>query len=365
MPKIDPSARWSCSYCTYDNFPAAIKCTLCSRKRGESHFNERQNDLIEEDTRLPVSSGESDDLLQGRWACSSCTYLNWENSLKCVMCKSERPNDFAPPSQTINSLEIKQAEEHNITANNNEKNKSISKNGQKWICPRCTFENWNKSKKCSLCFCPKTKTDESAILKTKNSQNVLNVKNSGRQRSISSFSEAIMQSIANEDEEQIIYGLATTNISKMSQIKNNLKESDWMWLSACIAVVEGEPSSVKLYLSSGGSATRKLTTDELLVLNRPGVFEVGDTLVHLAVRHHHDDLLALMLPQEVSRKAFKRMPCHVSPDLAASVRKQAMQGLRQRKADWPCYFYTDLVTFTLPGGIYSLFHQESCVHSFF
>jgi ubiquitin thioesterase ZRANB1 len=166
---------------------------------------------------------------------------------------------------------------------------------------------------------------------------------------------AAIQPITSEDEEQLIYGLSTTSISAVSQIKNNLKESDWMWLSACIGVVEGEPSSVKMFLSSGGNAARKLTSDEVLVLNRPGVFEVGDTLVHLAIRYHQDDLLTIMVPHEVSRKTFKRMPCHVSPDLAASVRKQAAQGLRQRKGDWPCYFYTDLVTFTLPGGKKLLF----------
>lgn len=359
MPKIEQNVRWSCKHCTYDNFPASAKCALCMCKR-EDDLDQNLNDCIQEES-LPESdknkcSETSDqvDLLQGRWACLSCTYLNWENSVKCVMCTNEMPNDFVPRSETIDSLAKNQPEKHDdLTVNNNEKNKSISRNKQKWTCPECTFENWNQSKKCSLCCCQKPKPDESAILKTKNSQNVLNLKRSGRQRARPMTGKSVaaaIQPITSEDEEQLIYGLSATSISTVSQIKNNLKESDWMWLSACIGVVEGEPSSVKMFLSSGGNAARKLTSDEVLVLNRPGVFEVGDTLVHLAIRYHQDDLLTIMVPHEVSKKTFKRMPCHVSPDLAASVRKQAAQGLRQRKGDWPCYFYTDLVTFTLPGG---------------
>ncbi|XP_028391070.1 ubiquitin thioesterase ZRANB1-like [Dendronephthya gigantea] len=364
MPKIEQNARWSCKYCTYDNFPASTKCTLCNSKRVDSCLNEDSMDSIDgeaapEDEKNNCSeTSDQADLLQGRWACLSCTYLNWENSLKCVMCTNERPNDFLPQATTIDSLAKNQADD--LTVNNNEKNRVISKSKPKWTCPQCTFENWNKSKKCSLCSFQKWKPDESAILKTKNSHNVLNLKNS-RQRSRPSAGKSVaaaIQPITSEDEEQLIYGLSATSISAVSkqyEIKNNLQESDWMWLSACIGVVEGEPSSVKLFLSSGGSAARKLTPNEVLVLNRPGVFEVGDTLVHLSIRYHRDDLLAIMLPHDhVSRKTFKRMPCHVSPDLAASVRKQAMQGLRQRKGDWPCYFYTDLVTFTLPGELQDL-----------
>ena len=361
MPKIEQNVnRWSCKHCTYVNYPASTKCALCMQRREDCQLNQNLNNGIEDeqvsesDENNCSETSDQVDLLQGRWACLSCTYLNWENSLKCVMCMNERPNDFVPPSKTIDSLAKNQAENHNdLTVNNNEKNKSISKNKQKWTCPQCTFENWNNSKKCSLCCCPKQKPEESSILKTKNSQNVLNLKKSGRQRArpvTGKSGAAAIQPITSDDEEQLIYGLSATSISAVSMIKNNLQESDWMWLSACIGVVEGEPSSVKMFLSSGGSAARKLTDDEVLVLNRPGVFEVDDTLVHLAIRYKRDDLLAIMLPHEVSRKTFKRMPCHVSPDLAASVRKQAAQGLRQRKGDWPCYFYTDLVTFTLPGG---------------
>ena len=381
MPKNEQNVRWSCKYCTYDNYPSAIKCTLCNAVRDRRRSLPR-SDRRTDDERYQASgkdknqrssdgkiicpnSENSAELLEGRWPCLACTYLNWENSLKCVMCSNERPNDFVPqskkstdemPARKSSGISGKNGDLADLTVNNNERNKSFSKTKQKWSCPQCTFENWAKSRKCALCSHLKPRTDDSAILITKNSQNELNLKKSGRQQARTSSNKSTameIQPISKEDEEQLIYGLAATNISNVSQqyqIRTNLRESDWLWLSACVGVVEGELTAVEQFLSTGGSPTRQLTGDEILVLNRPGVFEVGDTLVHLGIRHQQEDLLAIILPPEVSRKTFKRVPCHVSSDLAASVRKQAAQGLRQRKGDWPCYFFTDLVTFTLPGG---------------
>ena len=383
MPKNEQNVGWSCKYCTYDNFPAAKECTVCdtgrdgrvsaqssdSPKEGEKYQasgkDETQSSSDQSDGKLICPTSENSlELLEGRWACVGCTYLNWENSLKCVICSSERPNDVIPkpekssvrlPVKNSNTFSGKSDDLADLTImNNNERNKSISNNKQKWTCPDCTFDNWSKSKKCALCLHLKSKTEDSVILKSKNSQNEFNLKKSVNQRVPKGKSIAVgRQPITKEDEEQLIYGLAATNISNVShqyEIKRKMNESDWTWLSACMGVVEGERSSAERFLSCGGSPTRQLSSDEILVLNRPGVFEVGDTLVHLGIRYHREDILAIILPPEVSRKAFKRVPCQVSLELAASVRKQAVQGLRQMKGDWPCYFFTDLVTFTLPGG---------------
>lgn len=385
MPKNEHSVRWSCKSCTYDNFPSAKKCNLCYAVK-DGRISPRSSNSPKEcekyqasgKDKLQSSPGQSDDklicpspenpleLLKGRWECIDCTYLNWENSSKCVMCSSERPIDVIPqpeksnlelPTRNSSSISGKSDDLADLTLNNNERNKSISSNKQKWTCPQCTFHNWVKSSKCALCFQLKPKNEDLGIFKSKNSQNEFNLKKSGRQRARAPTGKSVAvgtQPIKKDDAEQLIYGLAATKISSVSQqyqIKRNLNESDWMWLGACVGVVEGELSAVEKFVSTGGSPTRQLTGDEILVLNRPGLFEVGDTLVHLGIRYHQEDILAVILPPGVSRKAFKRVPCQVSSELAASVRKQAAQGLRQRKGDWPCYFFTDLVTFTLPGEI--------------
>lgn len=64
-----------------------------------------------------------------------------------------------------------------------------------------------------------------------------------------------------------------------------MREADWAWLDACMGVVEGNPNPVEAYLSSGGDPTRQLTISEVNLLNRPSAFDVGHTLVHLAIRY--------------------------------------------------------------------------------
>ncbi|CAB0010640.1 unnamed protein product [Nesidiocoris tenuis] len=63
------------------------------------------------------------------------------------------------------------------------------------------------------------------------------------------------------------------------------KEVDWTWLNACKGVVDGDPAPVAAYLTSGGSPTRTLTPIEVQILSRDSAFDVGHTLVHLAIRY--------------------------------------------------------------------------------
>jgi ubiquitin thioesterase ZRANB1 len=60
--------------------------------------------------------------------------------------------------------------------------------------------------------------------------------------------------------------------------------ADWPWLDACLGVVQGDPNPVEAYLANGGDPTRQLTAAEVTLLNRPSAFDVGHTLVHLAIR---------------------------------------------------------------------------------
>lgn len=69
-----------------------------------------------------------------------------------------------------------------------------------------------------------------------------------------------------------------------SRLKQLRRHTDWCWLNACLGIVEGENASVEAYLASGGDPTRQLTHSEVLLLNRSSAFDVGHTLVHLAIR---------------------------------------------------------------------------------
>lgn len=181
-------------------------------------------------------------------------------------------------------------------------------------------------------------------------------------------------------------------------IRKDIRDADYLWLNACIGIVDGDRQAVELYLNSGGSPERQLTSTEVSVLGRPSAFECGYTLVHLAVRfrvcilpfvhesqvstHHlmisgrgqvennylmiflfqREDILAVLLSgTDVSSKNMpsnvmtKRVPSDFCPNIATYIRRHIASSIRQRKSDFPCFYInTELVTFALPSAIEEL-----------
>ncbi len=62
-------------------------------------------------------------------------------------------------------------------------------------------------------------------------------------------------------------------------------------------MVEGDLAAIEAYKSSGGDIARQLTADEVQLLNRSSAFDVGFTLVHLAIRFQRQDMLAILLTE--------------------------------------------------------------------
>lgn len=81
---------------------------------------------------------------------------------------------------------------------------------------------------------------------------------------------------------------SNTNNAELDRLRrtqcNRKRNPDWNWLNACVGIVQGDANAVETYLSSGGDPTRQLTQMECAYLNRPSAFDVGYTLVHLAIR---------------------------------------------------------------------------------
>jgi ubiquitin thioesterase ZRANB1 len=124
-----------------------------------------------------------------------------------------------------------------------------------------------------------------------------------------------------------------------------------LWLNACVGVVEGEAQAVEAYIASGGDPYRQLSHDEATLLNRPSAFQAGYTLVHLGIRFKREDMLAVLLTStESATNCTKRLPSHISPDLAADIRRLISASLRQRKGEFPCQIMSECVTFSLPTG---------------
>lgn len=304
-----------------------------------------------------------------KWSCHMCTYLNWPRAIRCTQCLSQRrtrsptesPQSSGSGSRPV-AFCVDPCEEYN------DRNK-LNTRTQHWTCSICTYENWAKAKKCVVCDHPRPNNNEAIELaETEEASSIINEQDRARWRGSCSSSNSQRRSPPTTkrdsdlqmDFQRIELAGAVgskeeleVDFKKLKQIKNRMKKTDWLFLNACVGVVEGDLAAIEAYKSSGGDIARQLTADEVRLLNRPSAFDVGYTLVHLAIRFQRQDMLAILLT-EVSQQAAKCIPAMVCPELTEQIRREIAASLHQRKGDFACYFLTDLVTFTLPADIEDL-----------
>ncbi|NWU43427.1 ZRAN1 thioesterase, partial [Hylia prasina] len=384
--------KWACEYCTYENWPSAIKCTMCRAQRPsgtiitEDPFKSGTSD-IGRDWDPTSTEGGSSPLIcpdssarprvkssysmesANKWSCHMCTYLNWPRAIRCTQCLSQRrtrsPTE-SPQSSGSGSrpgpFSVDPCEEYN------DRNK-LNTRAQHWTCSVCTYENWAKARKCVVCDHPRPNNIEAIELAdTEEASSIINEQDRARWRGSCSSGNSQRRSPPTTKRESDVkmdfqrIELAgavgskeelEVDFKKLKQIKNRMKKTDWLFLNACVGVVEGDLAAVEAYKSSGGDIARQLTADEVRLLNRPSAFDVGYTLVHLAIRFQRQDMLAILLT-EVSQHAAKCIPAMVCPEVTEQIRREIAASLHQRKGDFACYFLTDLVTFTLPADIEDL-----------
>ena len=425
--------KWTCEYCTFDNWPASKKCSLCRAPKQSQliheHAPSREQDIYKMAPLVSDQSGGSTSetghssvsLSQNcdannKWPCQTCTYLNWPKAVRCTQCLSTRAKavPVITPSSSTKPLSINvNITQSSITSGsssksrrnsprtspksaeatkslNNDKNRtagaaSPSLCGSKWTCRACTYENWPKSQKCILCGQVR-KSSPDISLSTSPAPSPGTGTPSESEASVSrpalvsptGLSSAITSHSSRSSSSENIAGShlvgataalpqqqpdrhSHTDSRKLRLLQNRLRDMDWLWLSACQAVVDGDTQPIQAFLSGGGDPARQLTQDDCTILNRPSAFEVGYTLVHLAIRFQREDMLAILLTAtDVVTKARKRVPSYVAPDIATDILRLLSTSLRQRKGDFPCYFLMEgsSSTFSLPAGNINCFKSN-------
>ncbi|KAG8435720.1 hypothetical protein GDO86_013602 [Hymenochirus boettgeri] len=377
--------KWACEYCTYENWPSAIKCTMCRAPRPssaiitEEPFKNRTPDVgsVERESGSPLICPDSSARprvkssysmeTSTKWSCHMCTYLNWPRAIRCTQCLSQRRtrSPTESPQSSGSGLRsvpapVDPCEEYN------DRNK-LNIKGQHWTCSACTYENSAKAKKCVVCDHPTSNNmDAIELANTDEASSIINEQDRARWRGGCSSSNSQRRSppMSKRDSEMDYQRIELAgavgskeelelDLKKLKQIKNRMRKTDWLFLNACLGVVEGDLSAVEAYKTSGGDIARQLSADEVSLLNRPSAFDVGYTLVHLSIRFQRQDMLAVLLT-EVSQHAVKCIPAMVCPELTEQIRREIAASMHQRKGDFACYFLTDLVTFTLPADIEDL-----------
>ncbi|XP_008312313.1 ubiquitin thioesterase ZRANB1 [Cynoglossus semilaevis] len=385
--------KWVCDYCTYENWPSAVKCTMCrahSRSLGSVITEEpyKNNPDLDSSVEWDSARTESSSSLlicpdssarprvksmsmgevATKWSCHICTYLNWPRAIRCTQCLCQRPRTSSPTESPQTSSSHSALHSPADTCEEYNDRNRLNTHQQHWTCTACTYHNWPKTVKCVVCDHPRPNIQDAIELADSAApSSMINEQDRGRWRGNCSGGQRRSPPL-NKRDDKIEMDLQTIELAaaaicnngeqevdfkKLKQIRNRMRKTDWLFLNACAGVVEGDMAAVEAYKSSGGDIARQLTASEVQLLNRSSAFDVGFTLVHLAIRFHRQDMLAILLP-EVNQQAPKCIPSMVCPELTEQIRREVAASLHQRKGDFACYFLTDLVTFTLPADIEDL-----------
>ncbi|XP_045780612.1 ubiquitin thioesterase trabid isoform X2 [Maniola jurtina] len=281
-----------------------------------------------------------------KWKCEICTYENFPLSRKCTMCRAQKPSlgeDIFKLQDGASALPTQDDCGAEAIAERLKPLRISSPQGQagasavtKWPCATCTYENWPRSLKCAMCGAPApahrphpahpTHPAHPAHPTTAGINDICN-----------------SQPTPQHDVEAN---------ARRSKRRNN---TDWIWLQACLGVVEGDAHCVDAYLSSGGDPARALTASEVALLNRASAFDPGHTLVHLAIRFQRQEILSTLLSRiSGGGPGLKRSPSYVAPDLATAIRRHISSCVRHKKGSFPCRYINEFCTFSLPSEIEEL-----------
>lgn len=164
-----------------------------------------------------------------------------------------------------------------------------------------------------------------------------------------------------------------TNELEMHQerlIRQLKRQADWIWLNAVNGVIENDLTAVELFLErANGNVARALSSNDVILLNRPSISS-GQTLIHLAIRFHRDELLSRLLAQistngiDECSSGIKCVGECVAPEIAEQIRKRFGGCLRIRKP-FGCSYVNEHATFSLPAEISILPLGKFCIRLIF
>lgn len=269
--------KWACEYCTYENWPSAIKCTMCRAQRPsgtiitEDPFKSGSSD-VGRDWDPSSTEGGSSPLIcpdssarprvkssysmenANKWSCHMCTYLNWPRAIRCTQCLSQRrtrsptesPQSSGSGSRPV-AFSVDPCEEYN------DRNK-LNTRTQHWTCSVCTYENWAKAKKCVVCDHPRPNNIEAIELaETEEASSIINEQDRARWRGGCSSGNSQRRSppTTKRDSEvkmdfqriELAGAVGTkeeleVDFKKLKQIKNRMKKTDWLFLNACVGFLK-------------------------------------------------------------------------------------------------------------------------------
>ncbi|VDD81151.1 unnamed protein product [Mesocestoides corti] len=238
-----------------------------------------------------------------------------------------------------------------------------------WSCPTCTFDNWAASVKCTQCgtSSPLPSVSRSSI-EPESSSSLTQlgfVKWTCSSCTYENWPKSKTCVMCNAPPPEAAHSVSNPNDD---------------WLSACKAVITGDDKALQSFLLSSASQgiifSRRLTSQDCLVLDQflnqsvisgatPSI-KPGLSVIDLAQICHRTDLVSLFsalspaaprtpsTPASHSGRGTKRSFCHSSSYAAKELRRLLDACVGQRRGEFPCLYLTEFGVFALPAEMTSL-----------
>uniref|UniRef100_A0A182K2P8 ubiquitinyl hydrolase 1 n=1 Tax=Anopheles christyi TaxID=43041 RepID=A0A182K2P8_9DIPT len=373
ITELDSNQRWPCTSCTYLNLPHTRRCLQCDTVRKEDQQDHQQHQqqqkvISEYDSmsehlnamnicRSGASPGD-DGIVSSSGTGSGKRNRNNSPASGGSYGSSSHANDAEPAGGKGCASDAKHSPSPVSSSPNNTMGRAVASspvNAGKWYCSVCTYENWPKSLKCSMCLHPREST--TSTVGSRSNQAAGKASPDHDENTINVASNIMVNNKRNQQFVGHADSINNMDACKQERYLQLLRrQPDWDWLNACVGIAENNIGAVEAYLECGGDPSRALTSAEAFLISRNNcAFDVGHTLIHLAIRFHRDEMLPLLLAQiSGSGPGIKRVPAYVAPDLASDIRRQFAQSLRIRKASFNCQFVNEHATFSLPADIEEL-----------
>ena len=342
-----------------------------------------------------------------KWSCPRCTYYNWPRSKVCAVCRA--PPDWVRKSnESCNNENFSKSKSPEVVSSDDgSAGSSISSNDRrnskathstsggpnsktvgsshKWQCSACTYENYWKTMKCSVCGKKRSQhsinnIDETQSGKEKisppvtlNRKNTPKGANSRKWEAVFTIEERMKRlnirkkspSFADVKKKAQQLQAAAANLDQngrdpMSDYKyfqgNNrfsMGKLDWKFLQACWAVSVGAVEPLEAYLFSGGDKKRILSATEAAVLDIPGVVDRFN-LMMIAILFKRARIIEILMNSD-KLSSFgchvKHPACGVTSDLTNQITRTISNSLRWKTGAMKCYVFQDnSQTYVLPAG---------------
>ena len=173
--KANPKKKWKCSHCTYENWPSALKCTICLCTKTTT------NSSANTSTTTALSNHDPSSMIRAKHVNKTKTKKNrLMNSSKSLHNFKAKLNPSSPTKEStiaadnansikdiyhLANLSIGSTNEANTAQTVRIEEPVSSESGEsapKWSCSVCTYLNWPKSLKCVQCYTIRTAVSESS-----------------------------------------------------------------------------------------------------------------------------------------------------------------------------------------------------------